>query len=304
MLRFVFITTLAAAAACAAQPDYFPLRPGNQWTYKASRFGTPFTVEIVAPAANEAPAGYLLARGFPSGDAWLRMADDGTLYVWSPETRQEQVWAAFGAADGQSYNTAIDPCNKVASIASKSAKAEIPIGQFDNALSISYPPTGCADAGLTTETYLPYIGLVQRTVTSFGGPVTYDLIYARLNDGLTIITAPEQSFALALDNVTYAPNATITARLTLRNTQTQPLKLTFPSGQRYDVTIRNEKGDLVYQWSDGKGFTQLFGTMELTGERTWTVAFPAPAAPGAYKVEAWLATSAQAPRGQTTIEVK
>jgi hypothetical protein len=303
MLRSALVAFLLAGGLVAAQPDYFPLRPGNQWTYRASRFGNSFTLEILE-AGTEAPAGYSLVRGFPGGDVWLRMSDEGTLYAWNPRTGSEAVWAAFGSAAGEPYSTSIDPCSKTGVIRSKAAKAEIPIGQFDNALAISYPPTGCADAGLTSEMYLPYVGLVQRTTTTFAGPVVYDLVYARLNDGLTIITAPEQSFTLGLDNVTYSPGAMATARLTVRNTMPTPLRLTFPSGQRYDVIVRNEKGDVVYQWSDGKAFTMVFGTMDVTGERTWLVTFPVPGKAGRYEVEAWLATPSPAPRGHAAIDVK
>jgi hypothetical protein len=152
--------------------------------------------------------------------------------------------------------------------------------------------------------YLPSVGLLQRTVTSFAGPVVYDLVYARLNDGLTIITAPEQSLTLALDEVTYAPGATATARLTMRNTQAKPLRLTFPSGQQYDVAIRNDAGEVVYRWSEGRAFTMIFGTLELSGERTWLIEFPVPRKAGTYQVEAWLATSSPSPKGHVGIEVK
>ena len=285
----------------AAQPDYWPLQVGNQWTYRSSPRGDPFTVEVTDTQTAGGQT-YFVVQGLPTGIAWLRMSDDGTLYTYTGSG--EAVWAAFGAAEGQSYATAIAPCNARAVVRSKAAKLNIPIGQFDNGLAIDYPPSGCADAGLTAEAYLPYIGLVQRVQTSIAGPVTYDLVYARLNDGLTIVTAPEQSFTVGLDAVVYPVGGTATARLTLRNTQAQPVSLTFPSGQRFDVVVRNGKGDVVYQWSRGKAFTMLYGTLAVTGEKTWTAEFAVPAEAGKYTVEAWLASDPPAYRGQVAIEVK
>lgn len=46
------------------------------------------------------------------------------------------------------------------------------------------------------------------------------------------------------------------------NTTDQSHKLTFPTGQRYDFEVRRD-GNLVWRWSDGKAFTQVYG------EETW-----------------------------------
>ena len=43
----------------------------------------------------------------------------------------------------------------------------------------------------------------------------------------------------------------MTARMTLRVVQDQPLALTFNTGQLYDLVIRNANGDGVYRWSNG-----------------------------------------------------
>lgn len=303
MRRLGFLLLVLLPSLPAAQPDYFPLQTGNQWTYRPTRFGQPFTVEVTG-TAEAAGQSYFVVEGFPGGTVWMRMSDEGTLYAYNPGSKVESVWAAFGAAEGQRYATGIGPCNSIARIRAKSTKLEIPIGQFDTALTIEYPPSGCADAGLTGESYLPHIGLVQREETSFAGPVVYDLVYARLNDGLTFVAAPEQSFTVSLDGATYAGGATATARLTLRHTLPEAASLTFPSGQRYDVVVRNAKGDIVYQWSRGKAFTQIFAVVTLSGEKSWVVAFPVPADPGKYTVEAWLSSDPVRFRGQAGIEVK
>jgi len=307
MPRKAFIAFLVClpleTVVSGAQPDYFPLQVGNQWTYRASRLGDAFTVEV-SDTAMAGDRSYFVVQGFPTGTVWLRMADDGTLYGYSPDTGKESVWAAFGAGEGVAYPTGIAPCNSTAMVRSRSAKVDIPIGHFDTALTIEYPPANCADAGLTGESYLPYVGLVRREQTSIAGPVVYDLMYARLNYGLTDLTAPEQTFTVGLGGTVFAPGAGATVRMTLRNTLPQPLSLTFPSGQRYDVAVRDDTGATVYQWSRGKLFTLLFGTLQLTGEKTWTATFPAPPQAGKYTVEAWLATSPVAWRGQVSIEVK
>jgi hypothetical protein len=128
-------------------------------------------------------------------------------------------------------------------------------------------------------------------VTSIAGPRTVDLVYARLG-GITVVAAPEVSFGASLDRAIYQAGDKMLVRLTLRNTQEQALHLQFPSGQIYDAAITNEKGERVYVWSDGKGFTQVFQDLEIIGEQNFLVDVPLDKlAPGKYVLEAWLTTT-------------
>ncbi len=299
------LALLAAAAAWGVEPDYFPLAPGNVWVYRAG--SETFAVEAVRIEVANAKA-YTVLRGFPAGEVWLHMAEDGTLYAWNAARQQESVWAAFLMEQGGSYSTGIDPCNKQAVIGSRSAKYSGPIGDFTTALQILYPPSGCADAGITEELYLPYVGLVRRTVTTIAGPRGYDLIYARLG-GVTVVSGREVSFGLALDQAVYTANLMppidprraapeLTARVTLRNALNIPIRLDFPSGQTYDLVLKTQKGDMVYRWSDGKAFTMALRSEAVPpgSEKNWVVVvrlagqdgqvFPQ----GNYLAEAWLTT--------------
>jgi hypothetical protein len=182
------------------------------------------------------------------------------------------------------------------------------VGEFDRALEIDYPPSGCADAGITNEKYLAYIGLLQRTYSSIAGPRPYDLIYARVG-GVTVVSERELTFSLTLDRAVYTANLMppvdpltsvprMTARLTLRNTQEQPVRLTFPSGQIFDLAVRNAGGDVVLSWSANKVFPQVVTTIEVgPGEKNWVLemqladANGRPLPEGRYTAEGWLATT-------------
>jgi hypothetical protein len=296
--QIVLAVLLLASAGAAPVPDYFPLQVGNQWIYRAAGSAgvEPLSVEI--PQAGYFDGrGYVLLRGLPEGDAWLRLSEAGTLYRYDPETGREEVWLEFGAPAGQPFATAIHPCNPAAVIASRAAKWEGPVGEFDTALEVQYQPGRCADAGLERDYYLPYVGLVERAVTTIAGPRRYQLVYARLG-GVTFVTAPEVSVSLALDRYLYTPGeqpAELLARLTLRNSRLEPLTLNFGSSQRFDLAIRDGEGREVYRWSEGKAFLMVFGSEQVgTGERNYAVLVPlatrsgAPLPPGHYSVEAWL----------------
>ncbi len=294
------LTLLLVTAGLAAAQNYFPLEAGNQWIYRSG--AQIATAEVVRTEVFDGRT-YSLVRGF-FGDAWLRINESGALVAFNADTRTETLWTAFGAAEGTQFQAAIPPCEQPAQVASKSAKYIGPIGEFPYALEIRYSPGRCADAGNERDLYLPWVGLVQRRATTIAGPRVWDLIYARL--GTTEITASETSFQLALDEEVYTANLqppvdpehaipTMLARLTLRHIRQDPLRLTFPTGQRFDLVIRNEKNEVVFRWSDGKAFIQAIGTETITGERNWVIDVPlavgnAPLPQGRYVAEGWLTT--------------
>jgi hypothetical protein len=207
---------------------------------------------------------------------------------------------AFGLAEGEEFRTSIHGCNPSARIDSKAARYEGPSGVYSNAIHLAYTNT-CNYAGLFDETFLPGIGMVQRGDTAVG-QFQYNLVYARV--GATVIAGPEVAFGLALDKTVYVstpPAPLMVARLTMRVTQSEALRLVFPSGQIYELVIRRENGDIVYRWSDGRAFTALvqeiaFGPVE----KNWAIAVELgdvngnPFPPGRYVAEAWLTTQGPA----------
>lgn len=298
----------AAIAASAQFPDYFPLQEGNQWIYRpVEAAGEPLRLEI-SRTGYFAGKGYVLVSGLPDGAAWLRLSEDGALYRFDPETQREEIWLHFAAPVGEPFPTAITPCNRMAVIESREAAWKGPIGEFTNALVVRYLPSICADAGLEKEVYLPWVGLVERTIITIAGPRRYQLVYARLG-GVTYVSAPELSLALALDRYRYpltTPPAVLEARLTLRNHRLDPFTLEFTSSQRFDFEIRDERGALLWRWSDGKAFLTVMGTEEIAhGERNYTVSVPladkggAPLPAGRYTLRAWITNSAP-PRFEAT----
>src|SRR5574340_97832 len=280
------LLVLALSGIAGAQ-DYFPLEVGNQWVYRVSgrAAGDPLTVEVARTAEFNGQT-YALLRGL-AGDAWLRAAADGSLYAYDPNVNTERLWTAF-AGD---FVSSVPPCQQPARVSEKPASYTGPIGEFDRMLEINYQPGSCRDAGIERDLYLPWIGLVQRRVTTIAGPRTYDLVYARLG-GITVVSGKETGFTLTLDQTVYRGTPML-ARLTIRNTQDAPLRLNFTSGQRYDLVIRNDKGEVVYQWSRGKFFTLALGTEVIgPGEKNWAITVPLDDIPnGHYVVEGWLTTA-------------
>ncbi len=297
------------AAGLAETAVYFPLAVGNSWTYTVSGLGSasgPVTVRVTR-SVTVGEQEYFELAGYAGAPALVRLTSDGRLVELDSRTGQERLWYDFAAPEGATWRPEIPvDCLGTAKIASRHAKTEVPAGSFD-ALQITYGATQCADAGWDEETFAPGIGLLRRTEITIAGPRAMLLTEARL--GSKVISRAAVAFALSIDQPIYYPNLmppldperaipTLRAELAISNTTNFPLVLRFPSGQQFDLVIRDEKGDVLYRWSDGKAFTEALVTVDLSpGARSFVVEVPLEGdagralPPGKYTVEGWLTTT-------------
>jgi hypothetical protein len=276
----------AASSLFAAATDYFPLQTGNSWVYRVTE-GRIRDVQYINVEARETVESREYYRVDFFGRTVLLRADGDKLIVYDRDTKQEATFIDFGAPDGQSWNSAVDPCVQSGRIDSRAFEIKAPVGNFSNALAISYQ-TRCADAGINSQVFLPYVGLLRHTVSNISGPLQYDLSYSRT--GATNLAVQQVSFAMALDKTVYPTGANnIEVRLTLRNSNPEPLKLTFPSQQSFDLKIYNERGDTAYVWSADKLFAQVVREIAVVGERTFAFKAEVPNLPaGKYVAEGFL----------------
>lgn len=306
----IAITTLSFFGVClyAQQPGYFPLDTGNQWVYRSSSLGAErsWKLEVTGMESRDGLE-YAVVEGFPAGKRWLRHTSDNKIFALDPETGKESLWYDF-AAEGSQWNSGQDQCSPNAMVSSVKRDYRGPIGEFNTALTVRYLPGPCADAGLSEDVFLPGVGLVSRSVTSFTGPRTWDLVFCRLGTS-TVISEPAVSFTLSLDRGVYRFNSAsaqprdmtpvLHARLTLRNSTTDPLPLEFGSGQTYDLVIRDSDNEEVYRWSEGRAFTMVFRSEQFTGEANWVESVRLAGADGKvfptghYVAEAWLTTTGE-----------
>ena len=282
----------AATLSTAAEPEYFPLQQGNSWAYRsASRLGTG-TQSIEVQGKETLQNREYTKVSFFGRPIYLRN-NAGEILVFDKDANQERTWLNFNAAAGASVPVDIETCTRSARVVSKAEKVKTAAGEWDNALQFAFEPS-CADAGVTTMYFVPAVGPVVYETTSIAGPVRWELVYTRA--GSTAAEAAQVGFTVALDAPSYkaAEPLEMQLRLTLRNTHPQPVTLIFPSGQRYDLRIWNDKGDIAYVWSADKLFIQAVSTEQVSGERTFTFTATVPSlAPGRYVAEAWLATQAR-----------
>lgn len=290
----------------SAQAAYFPLEVGNSWTYvqEGRVAGGPVTIQVLG-SRDVNGVTYFDVEGLVGGRAWLRFDGRGRLVEYREETGQDQLWYDFGAPVGGSWT--IDRpelCFAKASVASREETVKTPAGVFDQALVVDFgPEANCADAGLDEDAFAPGVGLVERTGITIAGPLTLRLQEARI--GGKAVRASGAGFGVSTDRLVYVPDffpvvdeekdpiPAARISITLENTTGGPLALTFNSGQRFEVVIRNEAGEAVWTWSDDKAFTLAIETVDIEGIRTWAVEKRLgedrePWAAGVYTVEAEL----------------
>lgn len=310
---------LATAVGAFAQvPEYLPLQVGNQWIYKGTTGPNASLAsnEVLSIPRQETVGGrtYFVLTGLSGQEPWLRYASDGVLVNYDRETRTERPYLDFTTPVGRTLPTSGHPCHTTAEIQDKSYKGSFPLGEFGNVLQVRYTGNTCADAGLTADYYLPYIGLLRRAETTLAGARVYDLIYARIN-GTVMISAGETSFSLSTDKAAYLNTTSeipvMSANLTLRHSDsTDPLTLQFSSGQEFDYILSDSTGKVIYQFSSTATFIQATHTLTIAKEHNWPLRIPLRGADGrvlpggTYKLEGFLTTAGGVRyRAMVTIEV-
>lgn len=300
------VRTLAAQA-------HFPLSVGDSWTYalEGRAAGDESRTIRVIDSQERRGVVYYQLEGWPGRDVpSVRLTARGQLVALDPESGSERLWYDFAAPVGAMWQPETsDDCIGRAEISERNGKDEVPAGSFDAVLSVVYGPSQCADAGVASERFAPGVGLIERTEITIAGPLTWRLTRAHV--GGRTVEGPGLSFGIQIDRPAYTPNLfppvdpdqaipVLRARITVANRSSMPLSLTFPSGQLFDLEIRDEAGESIYFWSATRLFPAVITELELSpGERVFEVEVPLsvdgqPYRPGRYVVEGWLVI----PRGR------
>jgi hypothetical protein len=289
---FLFSSLLLTGAAQGA--DYFPLHPGDSWTYQ-SALNERFTISVgLAPLATVDGKVYYRLTGYASKPQWVRKGDDGVVYWLNEEYSREEILIDFRPLTGAYYFTPIsEPCDQGGQAQEAAVPYKGSVQEFPATRQIRYLPGGCADFGVMEELFAENIGLVQRVNQSIIGPRPFKLVSAKVG-AITYDERPGVQFRVSLPASTivrsdpFAPVQTEVA-LSLRVDGLDPVLLRFPTSQRYNIAIKDEAGNTVYLWSALALFLQVIGE-EAYAAKEYTVPI-APVLPdGRYRVEAWLTT--------------
>ena len=272
-----------SAVRLAPQSAFFPLEVGNRWTYSVEgrAGGGDHTIRVLDSLDFDGVT-YYDVDGLVAGRAWLRFDSRGRL-VQRREGGSEQLWYDFAAPVGGAWTIdRPDLCFAKAAIESRTETVKTPAGVFTGAVVVDFgPEANCADAGLDRDVFAPGVGLVERTGITIAGPLVMRLREANI-DGKSV-RGPGFGFGVRTDRTVYTPDCfpvieeardpipTLRAEIILENSTGGPLELTFNTGQKFDVVIRNDAGEEVWRWSEGRAFTFAIEMVDLQDVRTWEV---------------------------------
>jgi hypothetical protein len=283
MRQSVFLFLLSLGSLTAQIPDYFPLVPGSTWIYRSTNGLQPLTLKIGDPVVVEGQAYYPL-DGYSQSRLLVRNAGDGIYNYWDEVAKKEAIFLNF---DGGEFASSQGECKQQGRAASRDSEYRGPVGTSTTARGIAYTPGICADAGLTREVFVPYLGMVQRAETSIIGERTLELVYAQLG-GITYIQEPSVSFSISQLVVDKA----LSVRLVLQNRSEKELVLDFRSGQIFDFRIWDTRGEVIYTWSATRLFPQMIQRLNVRGEEAWQELIPIDTLrPGLYSIEGFLVNS-------------
>jgi hypothetical protein len=178
--------------------DLFPLAQGNSWTYRETRTGGTFTVDVGVDVTLNGQT-YHSLTGYVPGTLLVRLDDQNRLVYANADTGQEAVLTYFAPLDdGGWWDAPLRMCGEQAQALTRGTH-DGAAGVVNGGVELRYKTLTCADAGDLSEQYAENIGMLRRVVESIAGPRQYDLIHAKV--GATVIDAlPNAQFSVSLDD--------------------------------------------------------------------------------------------------------
>ena len=292
MLRFVLLASACLLSRAADLPDYFPLDVGDQWIYRATT-GTAFYTVSVNRAVTLQDQTYFGVTTGDGPEALLRNDGAGHVYRFEASTGSETLLYDFtqGVSSGIQLG--------VPYTITRNGPYTGPIGTFSSLLLLGRIDT----LQESQQGFLPYIGRVYGLTRFTSGSASLvpaqveNLVYARLG-GITVVTSRDWSFSLSSDRPVYNlgfgntedcqttnfPGQTATAaayrpcllaRVAFHLSGSDPVPLLFPTGQIFELELRNASGEVVYRLSDHRVYDPKPTEIDLgPGERNFTEVIP------------------------------
>lgn len=169
----------------------------------------------------------------------------------------------FNDGIGTNYRVNLDTCTQSATVAAKSQSMTTLAATFDSVVRVDFDGY-CNDAGLISAWFSPDVGLIKWAEQTITGVVDYELEYAKLAGmNYPAYEGIEVSANFPAETIMLNETDSIEAYITLTNQTSEPIELTFNSGQLFDIYLYDSNDELVNQWSSGRMFTQAFQSIIL-----------------------------------------
>jgi len=192
---------------------------------------------------------------------WLKTSAN-SISTLSQQSRSVKL-VNFNDPIGTRYSVNLDSCTQSAILAGQVQSMTTLAANFDSVVRVEFDGY-CNDAGLVSAWFSPEAGLIKWTEQTIAGTVDYELEYAKLAGmNYPAYEGIEVSANFPAEPIMLNETDSVEAYITLSNQTSEPIELTFNSGQLFDIYLYDSNDKLVNQWSSGRMFTQAFQTIIL-----------------------------------------
>ncbi len=300
MSRLILITALlfVLASTIAASEPFFPMHPGDFWEYETADGQHGFTIHGFTPLSANGRI-YFFVNGFAPQQLMIREEIGEGLRAYDGETSTESPYLPFRLDTGSQFNAPDRGCGIVTGRVEQTRVAgSLPVGDFPSMLQLTYDTPACGQPVVQSEFFVANIGMARRVMKVGDEVRQYDLVSARVGGRILVPKTNTQITALTWSEPRQGDTA---LRFHLRTISGVAATTTmrFGSTQRYDLVIRDQNGNKVWQYSDGKAFVPVLGQAQAAKYEIVVPLNQLPGgsiAPGAYTVDAWLTTMGDTPR--------
>ncbi len=269
-MRNTWLVALVAVVATmsAEANSYLPNRATDRYTYHNVRFDSDSTSRVDTTSAD--------------WQHWTNFGGLGATWVWTSDANQQVfvrdgnrnvLFADFAASEGTTWNVSTQfPLPRQVTLARRGVVVRTPAGTWKNCITLEMS-SNAMDAGVTSMTFAPGIGIVQSYSTSIAGPVR--LVLVRGSIGGTSYPRPARAaisvnawtdqaeYWIDTAQVGASGSTKATASMTIRNQTSENMYFDFHFGAQFDIEVINDSGTVVSFWTRGRYFSQMAWRMTL-----------------------------------------
>jgi hypothetical protein len=262
----IFLFIILASWNVAPASTYVVWRAGDYATYRNVLTGQEVRAEVDLEGRGRVH--YTEFAGL--GPLWVATSGrDEYIYLYTPPDRAFQLLVDALAPIGSSNPLHVPPCNNGVAVLAAREALTVPAGAFADVIRIDFT-TSCADAGVTSAWFARGVGPIQWTASTIAGPVTYQMIAARIggvrypkHNGICLVSEFPGP-VVWIDRMPPVPRpGSINVFLTIENNTPERLTYSFSTGQEFEIEIIDGGGNVVSRWSRGRAFTLAFHDVTL-----------------------------------------
>ncbi len=289
---FVFGSFLMAA-------NYLPLNVGNEYHYDVFDMVKNVVGHVDNSIVSKVNANgwtYYKNSNFLGEEIWLTEDESGNVGFYT--SYGPSLLYSFSSNNGNSWTVYLDGDNFYygvnATISFLDGTITVPAGTFSNPVLITYDVPNDAPVGTIVKQYfVDGIGLVKEVRKATNGLLkSVELRYAKVNGhvyGSDVNNSGDNNNSgsldvkLSTDKFNYTLQyrsrgaeqgpgnyADIKVNITITNNTATAININRVNSQKYDIKVYDNNGNVIYDWADGRYFTQATEHQTLNPGQTLT----------------------------------